>query len=1180
MYPDDEVELRAALAEGLVSAEEAEQLREEARRLGRGPLALLRERGRLSEGTLISMMAQVRGATPQVAEARDDTAPEVPVFPVSGWERYQCVRFLGEGGMGRVFLAHDPRLNRNVALKFVRGDEPGLTQRFLSEARAQARVNHERVCKVYEVGEVQGRVYIAMQFIEGRTLSALARELSVEQKVLVLREAAEGVHEAHRVGLIHRDLKPSNIMVERAEDGTLRPYVMDFGLARDWNDGATVTGAVMGTPQYMSPEQARGEVSQLDRRADVYSLGATLYSVLTGHPPIPGGNGLEVLNNLSKLEPRPPRAVDPNIPVDVEAITLKCLEKERSARYDSARALAEELDRFLAGEPVRARSNGAWYRLRKKLHKHRLVASVAAVAAVLVLLALGQAVRARRETAARERLARRFTESVERIEALARYSDLAHLHDTRADHRVIRARMAALEAEIQEAGEQALGPGHYALGRGHLALGDEARARESLEAAWRHGFREPRVAYALALVTGHQYQEQLLEAERLRDAGRREARKREVERRYREPALAWLRQSEGAEVPSAAYVAALLAFYENRWDEALAQLDAIGAGLSWFHEAPKLRGDILLARAMRQWNQGGREGALADFEAGRKAYAEAAAIGESVASIHTAQGELEYGALVLELYGKGEVTPRYTQALQAVSRALTAMPEHPDALVLESRLHRRLTEHQRNLGDYSETLPEKAVTAARRALALAPSSSKARLELGQAWWIWGDTRQSHSLDPREQLRQAVESFEGIALEERDQDFLLNLGMVYQTWADYEEQVGADPLPAYGKSIESYLAAIQRDGQAPEGWINLGIAYYTRAAHSRAPAPDADLTGALEALDKARSLNPGHVVPYFYAGLAHALVAQRLRGTGGEPGPLLERSAEMYRKGIELGPGIPQFHNGLCLTLVQRAQADWDRGGDPFPALDQARAACEQSVALAPKGGYGHINLSEVLAYRALYQRARGEEPGPSVRAADEALRQALQWLPENAGAMANRGMVHAILATFELEHGRDPRPSSARAEAALRRALALNPAHAEAWCSLGEALGARALAPGGRPQDAEEAMQAFQKGLALAPERQDFRIGFGHFLRRWSTRLMQGEQDPGPSLQRGLELAQQLLAVRPGWPDARLLRGSLLALKQEWRGQAREDLSLALSANPGFQREWGSTLRRLQSSGP
>ena len=1201
MHPDFEVELRVALSEGLLSEQEVDSLREEARRLDRSPLALLRERGRLSEGSLISMLALARGgAAPHLAHPRDETAtvappraptPETSVFPVAGWERYQCVRFLGEGGMGRVFLAHDPRLSRNVALKFVRGDDPEHTRRFLSEARAQARVNHERVCKVYEVGEVQGRVYIAMQFIEGRPLSALARELSVEQRALVLREAAEGVHEAHRVGLIHRDLKPSNIMVERAEDGTLRPYVMDFGLARDWNESTTATGTVLGTPHYMSPEQARGEVSSLDRRADVYSLGATLYSVLTGQPPIPGVNGLEVLTNIFKVEPRPPRAVDPNIPADLEAIALKCLEKERSARYDSARAVAEELNRFLSGEPVRARSTGAWYRLSRQLRRHRLVVSVVSVAAVLVLLALGSAGLARRETAVRERLARRFTESVERVEALARYSDLSRLHDTRADQRVIRARMAKLEAEVQEAGAQAVGPGHYALGRGYLALGDEARARESLESAWNHGFREPRVAYALAVVTGHQYQEQLLEAERIRDSERRDAQRRDIERRYREPALAYLRQSEGADVPSAAYVAALLAFYENRWDEALSQLDAIGTELSWFYEAPKLRGDILLARAMRHWNQGKREDALADFEAGRKAYAEAAAIGESVAAIYTAWGELEYGALSLELYGKGDVTPRYTQGLQAVSHALAAMPEHYDARVLESRLHRRLAEYQRNLGEYAETLPRKAVAAAQRALELEPSRSKARLELGQSYWIWGYIRQSQSQDPREQLRKAVESFESIAPEERDYDVLHNLGMVYKTWADYEEQVGADPLPWRGKSIESFLSAIRLDGQVPEGWISLGIAYCARATHPRAPEPDGDLTQALAALDKARALNPGHMVPYFHAGWAHALVAARLRVRGGEPAPFLAQSAEMYRKGLELSPQIPQLYNGLCLTLIQQAQASWDRGGSPFPVLEQAQAACEQSVAVAPKSGYGYINLSEVLAQRALYQRARGEDPGASVHAADEALRQALQRLPEDAGALANHGMVHAILATFELDHGRDPRPSSSRAEQALRQALARKPTHAEAWYYLGEALGARALYAGASSQDAADAAHAFHKGLELEPERQDFSIGFGHFLRRRSTWLMQRKQDPGPSIERGLELARQLLAVRPQWPDARLLRGSLLALraasplatprqKQEWRGQAWEDLSMALGANPSFQREWGPSLQRLQSDLP
>jgi eukaryotic-like serine/threonine-protein kinase len=262
-----------------------------------------------------------------------------PAFPVPDWGRYDGLRLLGEGGMGVVFLARDHALRREVAIKFVRGDDPEWARRLVVEARAQARIRHEHVCEIYEAGEIEGKVYIAMQYIDGRRLGDLAPELGVEQKAALLRGVAEGVHEAHRAGIIHRDIKPSNIMVGRDPDGALKPYMMDFGLARSaQEDGATLTGAVMGTPHFMAPEQARGEPGKLDRRADVYGLGATLYSVLTGHPPVPGRGAAEVLANLATVEPRPLRAFDPSVPADLEAITLKCLEKDPSARYASARS--------------------------------------------------------------------------------------------------------------------------------------------------------------------------------------------------------------------------------------------------------------------------------------------------------------------------------------------------------------------------------------------------------------------------------------------------------------------------------------------------------------------------------------------------------------------------------------------------------------------------------------------------------------------------------------------------------------------------------------------------------------------------------------------------------------------------------------------------------------------------
>jgi tetratricopeptide (TPR) repeat protein/predicted Ser/Thr protein kinase len=1150
MHLEHEAELRIAVAEGLLVEEEVEALREEARRLEQSPLTLLAERRPLSDETLDSLRQAARAlASPQAgapdgastlmrSPARAQSPLETPAFPIPGWDRYEGVRFLGQGGMGQVFLARDLRLRRPVALKFVRGDDAGLIQRLLSEARAQARVDHERVCQVYEAGEAQGRPFIAMQFVEGQPLHQLAGQLTLEQKVLVLREAAEGVHAAHRAGLIHRDLKPSNILVERTEDGRLKPFVMDFGLARDWReDGATATGSVLGTPQYMAPEQARGEVARLDRRADVYSLGATLYHLLTGQPPIPGANALEVLNHIATAEPRPPRALDPGIPADLEAIVLKCLEKDRSARYDSARALAEDLDRFLTGEPVRARPTGLGYRLRKKARKHWLVASVASTALLAVMLALGWAAYTRREASQRERLARQFTERVEQIEALARYSGLLRLHDVRADRQVLRARMGGLEAEIREAGELAVGPGHYALGRGALALGDETAAREHLEAAWQSGFREPRVAWALAIVMGHLYQDQLREAERLRNPALREARQQELQRRYRDPALSWLRQSEGAAVPSTEYVAALLAFYEERFDDALAHLDAMKEHIPWFHEAPLLRGDILQSRANRRWEQGDREGALADFEAGRRAYTSAAAIAESVPGIHLSLGKLEYAVLLMELYGQGGFLQPLTRSQEAVSRALQADPDSAEARLLEARLYRRLAEDRVNHGADAEEPLQKAIAAAREALRLSPEGPRARLELGRCFWLWGQHRQQHNQDPRAQLSQAVEHFESVRLEDRDYVYATYLGLIFASWAEYEKNVGVDPLPHLGKAVEAYLTATQLDERLPDAWINLGSSYFSRASQAGNQEIDADLERARIALEKARSLNPKHIATYFFTAQVHELAASRRRARGEDARPDLARALELYRQGLAINSQLPQLLNGAGLILIAQAREAWDRGGDPFPLLDEAQSTFEKAIAAAPEQGFAYHNISEALLPRAVYQRARGQLPGPSLRAAVEASQKALERIPGFSQPWTNLGRAYVLLAASELEQGRNPRHSLTQASEALQKSLERNASDAEAWQALGETRALQARW--------EEAERAFQRTLELAPERQEARVAFGQFYRQWASWQKERGQDPGLSLERGLEQVDTVLRARPDAPDALVLRAHLLVLRAE-----------------------------------
>ncbi len=1188
-----DVELRIAIAEGILSREHAGALADEARRKRQSPLSLLVEQGRLSEESFASLRAQARNDTARLGAERleihvESSPPgarelDTPAFPVPAWDRYMSLGLLGQGGMGKVFLARDPRLSREVAIKFVHGDSPEQVRRLIAEARAQARVSHERVCKVHEVGEVEGKVYIAMQYIAGKPLGALAGELTIEQKVILVRGAAEGIHEAHRAGIIHRDIKPSNIMVERGDDGALRPYVMDFGLARSvGDDGATLSGAVLGTPRYMAPEQAAGHAGKLDRRADVYSLGATLYHLLTGEPPIPGETLMEVLHNLSTSEPRAPRAIDPDIPADLEAIVMKCLEKDRSARYDSARALAEDLGRFLNGEPIVARTAGAWYRLRKRIAKHRRLVAAGALAFTLLLLAVGWGIKTRGEVNERERLARRFTERVEHIEAMARYSALSPQHDIRGDQAAIRAEMAELETEIRTAGALAAGPGHYALGRGYLALDDGAKARAELEAAWQQGYQEPRVAYALALVMGQLYQQSLLAAERIEQKNQREARKRQIEQLYRDPALVYLAQSKGAEVPSAEYVAALVAFYEGRLDEALQHLDAIGSRLPWFYEAPELRGNILLARALNLREQGERERAQRDFEAGRKAYAVAGGVGESVPAVYESLGELEYAAMVMELYGQGDVMPSFGRAVAATTQALAIMPDHYASLVLAARTRRSLAEYQADRGNDTEALLANALADAQRAVTAAPERPQARLELARIYRQWGDARQNKSQDPSEQLGKAVAISEGIGAEDRDGVYYGNLGLIFSTWANYEDQVGRDAQVNRSKSIDAYARAIQVNDKLNDVWINLGINYFMRASQPRAKDPDGDLAQAIRALDHARSLNPRHIVPYFYEGQVYELMAERERSRGNERGPDLLRSLDAYKAGLVINPKLPHLHNGIGTILMDQAQDAWDRGTDPEPLLDQARVAFEQAIAVAPDQGHGYSNLGEMLSLRASFQRALDEDPSASVRAAVAALKQAIARIPDHPAFWTNLGRAHAILAAYEFDRGRDPQASLMEASSAIRTALAKNPKYALAQRYLGETRGLlarlRARHGQGRAADFEEALQAFQEAIELAPEDQDDQIALGQFYRAWATVQRELGQDPGSSLQRGIEVANQVLAIHPASPDARILRASLFVLQAQgaantterraWGMKAADDFAKALAANPGLEKVW------------
>jgi serine/threonine-protein kinase len=266
--------------------------------------------------------------------------------------------------MGVVFKARQTTLNRVVALKMILAGElagPDEVRRFRAEAEAVAALDHPNVLPVYEVGEVHGQHFFTMKLVPGGSLAGRVRSLlgrPAEAAELVAK-LARAVDYAHRRGVLHRDLKPANVLLD--PDGT--PYVTDFGLAKTvGDDGQTRTGAVLGTPGYMPPEQARGEKG-LTPAADVYALGAILYELLTGRPPFQGPSPLDTILEVLEREPDHPRAVNPAADKDLALIALKCLQKDPARRYPTAAALADDLDRFLAGEPITVRRQAALHRV-------------------------------------------------------------------------------------------------------------------------------------------------------------------------------------------------------------------------------------------------------------------------------------------------------------------------------------------------------------------------------------------------------------------------------------------------------------------------------------------------------------------------------------------------------------------------------------------------------------------------------------------------------------------------------------------------------------------------------------------------------------------------------------------------------------------------------------------------
>jgi tetratricopeptide (TPR) repeat protein/predicted Ser/Thr protein kinase len=849
---------------------------------------------------------ELRGEPTMPSLPADVCAPTIP--------HYDVVAFIGQGGMGRVFKAIDRRLQRPVALKIIRGEDRALVERFLREARAQARIEHEHVCKVYETGEADGQPYIAMQFLPGRSLAEVSRHLSRDQRVVVVRDVADALQAAHRLGIVHRDLKPANVIVEVTDEGAVQAFVVDFGLAIDVeSDGLTLSGTMVGTPAFMSPEQARGDLRAVDRRSDVYSLGATLYAALAGRAPFQAEGVFEVMRKVVDEEPEPLSTLVPGLPRDLLTIISKCLEKDPARRYQSSRELCDDLTRFLAGDPIQARSASFAYRLTKKARKHRLAVAIAAIAAMALAVVGGLAVRTQIQAVTRARLARQLGQEAERLEWILRAAQLSPLHDVRPERRMVALALHRLEGD---GGQIASGPTAVALGRGYLGLGDLRRARSLLERAWEDGERGADVAFALGSTLSGLYTDELRDAERLGDEPLRIARRAELRARYHEPALKYLRLGRAAGADAPERVEALIAANEGRDADATRLAKDALAKLPWLYEAVVLQGDVALAAGRRHRERAEYEPALGRLREAAELYDQAAQIGRSAPATYEAEcaawGEVMY--VEVERDGKRDPAEAYRRSLLACDKARLANADSAAAYNHQSFAEWLWGYHALRTGGSPVAALQRAIAASAEAQRLRPDWAEPHNYMGIAYGYLGRGAMARGEDPRPLVRQAIASFDrAIALAPGFAYAHTTRGIGYFDLARDADKRRTDPTAFFDTAAASYRKAMALNPAWTLPRFSLAEALVARGSWEERSGRDCTATLA-ESVAEAEPLlaTDDTASVHELIGSAHLARAECAHVLGKPSRSFVELALGQYREALKRAPAEKSLHERVAV----------------------------------------------------------------------------------------------------------------------------------------------------------------------------------------------------------------------------------------------------------------------------
>lgn len=991
--------------------------------------------------------------------------------------------------MGTVYKAQDVRLRRKVAIKFLRMGPPDADnmrqrRRFEREARAQSRIDHPNICKIYEIGEVEGQPFIAMQLIEGAPLADFHKEMTRDQKLSVIQQVCKALQAAHQQSVIHRDIKPPNVMIERAGDGSYRPYLMDFGLARESDSHSiTTAGGIEGTPCYMSPEQARGD-KNLDERTDIYSLGATLYDLLVGQPPFTG-NTTDVLLNVILQDPPMLRQLDASIPVDVETIVHKCIEKDPARRYQSAQALSDDLGRVLVGSRIVARPPTALQRVVKLILRNKLLAATVSTALAATLLWGSLSLRERFRANEQARLAQQLAQEIKDMEWLLRAARQMPLHDLEQEKAIVRRRMQQLHTKLDGYGQLARGLAHYALGRGHMGLHEYPESLQQLQAAAQFGYQDAELHYALGYVLGKHYEMAMHQARLIGGTDWVKKQQLENERRYLQPAIESLHRSRSIQLQAPPYLEALIAYYQKKHQRALQQAEQAQKDAPWLYEASKLRGDIYLQDALSARDSGRIVEAKPLFAQAVECYQAAARIGQSDAEVYEGLAEAWVRQVEMATTNSADPEPAFAAAMTASAQLIAADPNGISGPLKKAQTAIMTMTTVGNPQSTSARLTQ-CISESELVLKKEPENFPARNTAASCYGYRADLLTQSGEDPQPTLRKAIALLEPTLRQFPQMDKnRITIGYLLISLGDYQAIHGAPSAKENLKqSIEYFRQAIALN-DSDQGTL-IG-ALFAMEVLSAFLAPGAEMEAAQKEahalFEKCIKLNDKNGLCYNNYADFSASAAYRLLQVGGDPQPLLQTFRSDFAMVTKLGLASPDSEHHLALAAFTDASDRLRRRLEPTAALAETEAALGRCLELAPDD----VRCRKLNAQLSLLHADWLAQQGKQLA---ERLKDALHKAELATQSREKHPEAFRMLAEAHLRLARDAASPADRARqiagglAATERLFAINSNHATGWATHGALLLLRsqqAQDAADRQADAKSAATSFTRALEHEP---------------------------------------------------------------------------------------------------